>query len=371
MTLRWVFPDPNEAAERAATEARIDAWWRALAGVRDRLGDRTFDVAGFVTSHLTTIHPSLRWELRRVERDRWCCVVTAEEDRHLEPLVARVVSRAPPSLGLDVAPGREAEPVGAALATVEGRFGVDASSWTVEFGPPQLGFMQVRWRGASDPEAAVWLMKGLVGERAVMDWVGSVEVSRASVRAKLFGGGLRAESFAAAFAEQRRAIHEARPARPLQQREAEASWSVVSFNPEVPREGRFRDLVSAVTPDLELLQVVVSGAPFSSERFSRFGESFLYVQLELPPEEGAQRRLQFEEALDAALGPLGRSITSGTGTRCSYIVLVVTALEEAVARVRETLQRLEVPRRCWIRFLDDALAAEWVGVFPDTPPPSD
>ncbi|MCA2977194.1 MAG: hypothetical protein INH41_31380 [Myxococcaceae bacterium] len=372
MTLRWAFPDPREAAERAAVDARIDAWWQALAGARERLTEGAFELSGLCERHLLAIHPALRWELRQGARARWRFVVTAGDDRHLEPLVSRVVVRAPGDLGLEVAPWREAEPLHAALATVRARFGVDASDWTVEFGPPQLGFVQARWRGASDPDAAVCLMNGLVGERAVMDWVGPVEVARPSLRAKLFrGSGTGVGSFAAAFVEQQRALLARRPARPLQARDDEGSWAVVSFDPTAAREGRLRDLTSAATPDLELLQVVVSGAPFASARFSRFGEAFLYAQVEVPPDEGTRRRMQLEDALDAALAGSGRVVTAGTGARFAYIVLVVAELAPAVERVRATLERLGVPRRAWVRFLDDGLSAEWVGVFPDSPPPSD
>jgi hypothetical protein len=375
MTLRWVFPDPNEAPARADVDRRIDAWWASLAQVRPRLVpqvDRSFDLVGHVATHLLGIHPELRWELRPGARERWCFVVTAEEGRHLEPLVGRIVERAPAGLGFEVASARGPEPVEAALATVEGRFGVDASAWTVEFGEPQHGFMNVCWRGAADPEAAVWLMKCLVGERAVMDWVGPVDVARPSLRAKLFRGSQPGVGgFVGAFEAQQRALLERRPSKPLQQRAAEASWSVVSFNPDAPREGRLRDLLTAATPDLELLQVVVSGAPFSSQRFSRFGEAFLYVQVEVSPDEGAALRMRLEEAIDTGLAGAGRVVTSGTGARCSYVVVVVTELLEGVARLRALLEARQVPRNTWIRFLDDALAAEWVGVFGDTPRPPD
>jgi hypothetical protein len=203
MTLRWTFPDPGEAAARAEVDAAIDAWWQALASARDRLVpqvDQSFDLVGFVAQHLLTIHSNLKWELRPGASHRWCFVVTAEEDRHLEPLVMRIISRAPPQLGFEVATQRAPESVSMALATVQGRFGVDASDWTVEFGPAQLGFLNVCWRGAASPEAAVCLMKCLVGERAVMDWVGNVDVARPSLRAKLFRGSRTGVSeFAAAF----------------------------------------------------------------------------------------------------------------------------------------------------------------------------
>jgi hypothetical protein len=132
------------------------------------------------------------------------------------------------------------------------------------------------------------------------------------------------------------------------------------------------DLVSAITPDVEFLQVILSGVPFSSERFSRFAERFIFVQVEVPPDEGVKLRMRVEEALDEALahGDVGRTITGGTGARCSYVVLVVKDLE-AVDSVRRALEGLGVPKATWIRFLDDSLSAEWVGVFPDTPPPSD
>jgi hypothetical protein len=33
------------------------------------------------------------------------------------------------------------------------------------------------------------------------------------------------------------------------------------------------------------------------------------------------------------------------------------------------LRKLEVPERSWVLFFDAGLAAEWVGVRPETPPP--
>jgi hypothetical protein len=377
MTLRWTFPDPREAAARASVDAAIDAWWQALAGIRGRLApqlDQSFDLMAFVAQHLQCIHPDLRWELRPGVTARWCFVVTAEEDRHLEPLVARVVSRAPAQLGFEVAPERTRESLPMALATVKGRFGVDAADWTVEFGPPQHGFVNVCWRGAPEPEPAVWLMKCLVGERAVMDWVGPVEVGRPSLRAKLFRGSrIGPAEFATAFEAQQRLLLEERPSRPLQRRDTDSSWSVVSLKRDGPPEGRLGDVVSAATNDVAFLELLLSGAPFSPRRLSRFGESFAYVQLPVPPEEGLRLRTTLEDALDQALAPndLGRCITSATGTRNTYVVLVLRDLREGVDRARQVLETAGVPRGTCLRFPEDSLSAEWVGVFPDTPPPSD
>jgi hypothetical protein len=37
--------------------------------------------------------------------------------------------------------------------------------------------------------------------------------------------------------------------------------------------------------------------------------------------------------------------------------------------IRERLQRGRIATRSWLQFYDDALAAEWVGMWPETPPP--
>jgi hypothetical protein len=69
------------------------------------------------------------------------------------------------------------------------------------------------------------------------------------------------------------------------------------------------------------------------------------------------------------LGSLGAVIGGGTGLRYSYIDLALTDVERAVPVIRERLQRGRIGRRCWLQFYDDALAAEWVGLWPDSPEP--
>jgi hypothetical protein len=81
--------------------------------------------------------------------------------------------------------------------------------------------------------------------------------------------------------------------------------------------------------------------------------------------------MRLEDLLDAGLAGFGRAITSGTGTRCSWVVLVVKELVEGVAKIRALLETQGRQHPMWIRFLDDSLAAEWVGVTTDAPPPSD
>jgi hypothetical protein len=78
-----------------------------------------------------------------------------------------------------------------------------------------------------------------------------------------------------------------------------------------------------------------------------------------------------EDALDAVLKPdkLGCSIGGGTGLRYSYIDLALTAVDQGIKRIRHALQAGNVRRRSWIQFFDSDLAAEWVGVYDDSPPP--
>ena len=40
-----------------------------------------------------------------------------------------------------------------------------------------------------------------------------------------------------------------------------------------------------------------------------------------------------------------------------------------IEAIRDRLRSGRIPLRTWILFFDDDLAAEWVGVYEETPPP--
>jgi hypothetical protein len=114
--------------------------------------------------------------------------------------------------------------------------------------------------------------------------------------------------------------------------------------------------------------------PFYSDRFSRCKETFAYVKIDGSNGLGGSRvsdRAGIEDALDTELASdkLGIHIGGGTGLMYSYIDLALTDLDRGVERARKVLRKLKVPERSWVLFFDADLAAEWVGVYPETPPP--
>ncbi len=380
MRLRWRFPAESEAAARAEVDARIVAWWQAFEAkakeIEALFAQRAqFDLEAWLTPKLRTIHGQLFWEFSRAS-GRWTFVVTCEEQRELQPLVDRVVALAPGGLFCDVLNARPAELTTFALRTVEGRFEVDATKWTAELAPVGHGLLGVTWHGAStdEHEPAVWLTKVLLGEHDMADWVGAVVPGGRSLMSKLFGRSNRVgvADFVDAFTEAKLRQHEARPdARLLVSSRVgtTANWAVATIDPRSRQGGRQLDLKTARTADLELLSASIGGVPFSSCRFSRFGETLLYVQTDGFSDEGFNSTLAMEEAVDAALGPLGRTIGAGTGERYSYLNVVVADVDGALGRIRHALQKGRLPTRSWIRFFDDTLTNEWVGVWPDSPAP--
>jgi hypothetical protein len=83
-------------------------------------------------------------------------------------------------------------------------------------------------------------------------------------------------------------------------------------------------------------------------------------------------RARLEDALNETLEPtrLGCVIGGGSGRRYSYVDLALTDVATAATAIREILGHLKLPtRRAWLQFFDDSLAAEWIGMFPESPEP--
>lgn len=75
--------------------------------------------------------------------------------------------------------------------------------------------------------------------------------------------------------------------------------------------------------------------------------------------------------MDAVLKPdqLGCCFGGGAELRYSYIDLALTDVNKGIQATRRRLQSGKVPKRSWILFFDSDVAAEWVGVYDDSPPP--
>lgn len=386
MALRWRFPDSSEATDRANVEARIADWWGAFSAKAPEIeahfaGEQRFDLEEWLTPELRKIDELLFWEFRRSTNRTWTFVISCEDNRALQPLVDHIVARAPKWLAFAVTNQREAESVEAALLTVEGRFQVDASQWTVDVSTTEHGLMSVRWSGANGIEedrahaAAVTLTQCLLGEHEMGDWVGFVGVSGRSLLSRVFGGNrARVVDFSMQFAAVKAGLLERMADRPLlvsSRNGADEPWAVVTVEPRADGVGRQPDLAVARTLNVEFLSASRGGVPFSSCRFSRFGETFAFVQTEGFEGTGFTSSADMEEALNAALveNGLGRAIGTGTGSRFNSVDLVLANPERAIEPVLNTLRAGKVSKRAWLRFFDDTLANEWVGVWPDSPPP--
>src|SRR4051794_3646456 len=102
LIVRWLYYNdhrPEDAAEREAVTARIDAWWRAFEGQVHELEsffkrETRWDLPRWMDDHLGAIHPGIMWEYGpAVLGEGHRLVLTPESAQDLRLLVARIVER--------------------------------------------------------------------------------------------------------------------------------------------------------------------------------------------------------------------------------------------------------------------------------------
>jgi hypothetical protein len=156
----------------------------------------------------------------------------------------------------------------------------------------------------------------------------------------------------------------------------DASWSNFKLDPEEAEDYAAQDDLAVGTtmvPDVK--EAAISDVPFYSQRYSRHGETFCYLKLdmaELSLDERFTRKQQIEEALDPSLREegIGCVVGSGTGLRYAYLDLAVTDIPKTVQLVRRRLLALDLlPGRSWLLFFDAELSREYIGLRTSTPPP--
>lgn len=400
--MRWRFIDPHnrqENAERAATVAKIESWWREFQSKTADLEaifsqQAEWDLPVWMEEHLQGIHSHLMWEFGPAVRcDGHRLVITPETRHELKPLVDAILQRAPTLPGWEFYPNRLAEDVEAARSTVEGRTGVDISDYKVRVsrGDQQCIDLMFTSPAISDPEdqaasgAGFVAAESLLGEEILDHWIGLIEVTpppRERSLKSVLGLGRKETAHFVPLDRLHDTVHalvdsirDQLPRQPQYEWIDKAKWTLWELQPEEAEDYyEQQDLFVGKSANPTMWHAAHHDGIFCSRRFSRCEETFCYLKLD--GSEGLDQsqfadKSEIEDAVDEVLKPakLGCQIGGGTGLRYSYIDLALTDLERGIEAIRRRLQAGNIPKRSWIQFFDSDLAAEWVGIYDDTPAP--
>jgi hypothetical protein len=400
--MRWRFIDPKnepEARERRAVTARIDAWWREFQEKSNDIAalfsqKKQWDLPEWMGRHLQAIHPSLMWEYGpAVCGDGHRLVITPEAEHHSRPLVRAILERAPTLKTWEFYEYRLAEDLETTQPSVEGRTGVDITDFKVRVSRGDRERIDLMYASPaianredqSALNAAFVATETLLGEQCLNHWIGAIEITpmpRAKGLKSLLGGGAKELPHFVGLDSLRETVNaligsmrEQLPPRPHYDWVEGAQWTMWRLKPEQADDYfEQQDLFVAKSANPKQWTAAHTGGLFCSERFSGCGETFCYLKLDGSEglnEESFGDKAEIEDALDAVLKPdkLGCNIGGGTGLRYSYIDLALTDVDKAIRAARQRLQAGKVPKRSWNQFCDSDLAAEWVGIYDDSPPP--
>jgi hypothetical protein len=211
----------------------------------------------------------------------------------------------------------------------------------------------------------------LLGEEVLDKWIGAIQIAGASQASDGLGLDRLKERVDALTGS----VRDQLPAKPHFERMKKAGWTLWQFEPnEAEDYCEQRDMFVGKSMNPPLFTAARSNGVFCSERFSRCGETFCYVKID--GSEGLEGsefsdKSEIEDALDSTLtqSKLGCPIGGGMGLRYAYIDLALTDVDQGVEATRQRLRAGGVPKRSWIQFFDSDWAAEWVGIYEDTPAP--
>jgi len=385
--MRWKFFTPGENPEedraRADVITRIEAWWDAFRAKAEDLGrffdnQAQWDLAGWMQQHLHGIDPRLMWEFGPGAGGGHRLVITPEAEHHLRPLVDEIIARAPQLPGWLFFKHRTPEPVVQMARTVHSRSGLEPAFTGIALAPGELsridltfqfppGFLQLQ-RPVAHTQAVV-AAEALLGEDLLGDWLGKLDADT-RVAHPLAASALP-RSFVALASAQRAKL----PTEPFIDRVNGHARTTIELNPKQADDYVHRyDLRWAHTAAPDLWRNAHSDQRFWAGRFSRCGETFCYLKIDRGSVEREPRQdhhARIEAALDGALRArrYGCVIGAGTGLRYTYIDLALLDMEGALHRLRKLLQHAGVTRRAWLQFFDSSFGAEWIGMWPDSPPP--
>lgn len=382
--MRWRFLDDGiDLAERDRKVLDMDRWWLAFEQKVPDLntmfaGSETFDLVSWMEG-LAAVHPDLKWEYGpAVNQLGHRLVITPEHRYELTEFVRTLVDRAPQIDAWEFYGLRLPSDPDTAAGMVKSRTRGSMTDVRVSLTRGENNLIDLHYLSKSPTatDDAFVATEALLGEQALNRWVGEVSASKPG---GLFGrgapDGVPFPELTEAFDRTRREILGDLPADPYHAWVGTAGRAVLQLEPtEAEDYAAVDDVLVASNASAELWTACHRGIRFDSQRFTRHGETFLYVKIEMTegdPGFSNDDRADLEYALNTVLvnAQLGCVTGGAKGTRYAYVDLCVTDIEAGLRAIKTSLQASNVPDRSWILFSDRIWAHEWVAVYPTTPPP--
>jgi hypothetical protein len=383
------------ATKRPALEASLLAAARALnGGAFDGMAERVLavpaDLTGWMGEQIGSIDPRLHWEFGQEASGQLFLAISAGDCLRLAPMVRSVVAAAPHVAGWVFLGQRPPIQAHWAMQAARQRTGLSAIAPSVlsRLGSNNRIDMTFKMKLARDDEAsAIVLSAGLaeaiLGEHLFTRWVGDIDVEP-------LDRGPAAESYLG-LSQLRttvtglvQTLTNSLPEQPLYKQESPRKWPTFRYTPapsnDYPRQDDLA-IGRSIVPAVRAAAFGEGpgrgpGSPFYSTSFSRSGETFCYLKIDMPGvsvEQRRKRKYEIEEPVDHELrrGGAGCVIGSSTGLRYIYLDLAVMDVKQALAVLAPVLRPMRLPERTWLLFYDTEMADEYVGLLSGSgaPPP--
>lgn len=387
--MRIRFFQPTSEAESAAfvdLERRAREFWRHFRTHQRR---PVGEWVSLLSRELNGVSPYLTLEIDAEQRRLF--VLPTSGQRYL-PLATLVVEASGNLGDWSAATQRPGLPLERALTRVASATKLDLKAARLKIGVDRGHALSIvvghyLFQGNDDElggDAAELLVARVLGDATFERWISSVDVVSAPRPSplKLVGQQdanlpLPLEELEETITTAVNRITDTLPEAPLHEYCDRADWMLFEMGElrSPDEEYPLPDLQVATTMCPEMLKSFLSGIPFASERFSRCGERFAYLQIDTRGQDRSQsleQRMALEEALDYALVPgrLGCVVGAGVGETYMYVFLSLHDMAPALRQLQRQLQEHRVSKRTWLRFCDPEWSLEWIGAYADSPEPA-
>ncbi len=345
-------------------------------------------LAGWMNQEIGSIDRRLHWEFGQEAGGKFFLTITAGDCLRLRPMVHSVVAAAPELPGWVFLGQRPPIQPYWAVQAARQRTGLNAIAPSVlsRLGAHNRIDMVFKMKAARDDEAsaivlAAGLAEAIVGEEAFVRWVGEIDVEPLD-RGPAPDAYLGLSQLRGTVIGLIQTLTNLLPDHALHRQDPPRQWPSFRYKPTPAADYPRQDDLAVGRSIVPKVRKAAFGdgpgrppkLPFYSTSFSRCGETFCYLKIDLPDvsvEQRRKRKYQIEEPVDAELRRAGAGcvVGSSTGLRYIYLDLAIMDVKQALAVLAPVLRPLQLPERTWLLFYDTELADEYIGLLPGSGAP--